>query len=42
MSVDVTGLAKQGGIAASAVERELQRYIQEKGVNELFIAITER
>lgn len=42
MSVDVTGLARQGGVAASAVEQELQRYIRDKGVNELFIAITER
>lgn len=42
MNVDVTGLARQGGVAASAVEQELQRYIRDKGVNELFISITER
>lgn len=40
--VDTTGLAKQGGVAASAVEAELQRYVEEKGVNDLFINITEQ
>lgn len=40
--VDTTGLARQGGVAASAVEAELQRYVEEKGVNDLFINITEQ